>query len=264
MSILLETKNLHLASADKILCCDLNLQIKSGEIWGILGPNGSGKTTLLHALANLRAPQQGEIFLRQKKLSSYNSKQRAQRLGILFQESTEIFSQTVFEFCLAGRHPHLSQLGWESNADKDIALQALTQMQLEKFASRKVETLSGGERRRLNIAALLTQTPEIFLLDEATNHLDLQHQAAILQHFKKLARETSVTIVATLHDINMAQYFCNKVLLLMSDGESLQDTPQEIFTQTNLQRLYQQNLHAIHFANQNYWLPEYQTTEEPI
>jgi iron complex transport system ATP-binding protein len=257
MNILLDIRKLELVITDKIICRDLNFQIQAGEIWGILGPNGCGKTTLLHALANLHPLTTGEIFLRERNLSSISIRERAQQIGILFQDSSDIFSQTVFEFCLAGRHPHLNQFAWEDAADKNITRQALAFMQLENFSERKVETLSGGERRRLSIAAVLTQTPTIYLLDEPTNHLDISHQTRTLKHFKKLAAKNGVAIIASLHDINMAQYFCDKVLLLMPEGNILQGEPQTIFNKENLERLYQHPLHAICSNHQTHWFPEY-------
>jgi iron complex transport system ATP-binding protein len=177
----LTAQNLTVHISNQIICQQLNLTLKRGDICGILGPNGSGKTTLLHTLANLHPVHAGEIFLDNQLLTELKPNAIAQKLGILFQDTSALFSQSVLEFCLTGRHPHLSRLAFESANDKAIALAALTRMDLDKKLSQAVHTLSGGERRRLAIATLLTQTPQIYLLDEPMNHLDIRQSCTILK-----------------------------------------------------------------------------------
>lgn len=254
---LLTTHNLTVAIANQLICRDLNLTLKSGEICGILGPNGSGKTTLLQTLANLHPAKTGEIYLRRKPFSALSTKQIAQQLGILFQETTALFSQTVFEFCLTGRHPHLTRFGFENEVDKQITAAALQTMQLENKSTQKVQTLSGGERRRLAIATLLTQAPQVYLLDEPMNHLDIRHQMQVLNHFKYLTQTTSATVMLSLHDINIAQNLCHRIILLFNDGSFLQGSPMDVLTEDNLSRLYQYRLTKTWVKSQQVWLPDY-------
>jgi iron complex transport system ATP-binding protein len=121
------------------------------------------------------------------------------------------------ESVLIGRHPHLSFWQWETANDARIARDALAAVDLADFATRRTDTLSGGERRRVAIAALLAQQPGIFLLDEPTNHLDPHHQLAVLSLFRQLADKGS-TVIATLHDPTLAARFANRALLLFGDG----------------------------------------------
>ncbi len=255
MKNLLAAKNITLAIADKILCRDLNLEIRAGDVWGILGPNGCGKTTLLHALARLHSVKQGDIFLHDKKISAFSGKELSRRLGILFQDTQESFSQTVQEYCLTGRHPHLSHFAWENTDDKKIAAQALKQMELENKLTQQIHTLSGGERRRLSLATVLTQTPSVYLLDEPTNHLDIYHQIKVLNYFKTLAETQAIGVMMSLHDVNMAQRYCNKVLMLFDNGETLQGTPLDVFTTENFSRLYQHSFRKGIVENISCWLP---------
>ncbi len=257
MSLQLATKNLTVSIANKTICCDLNLQINPGETWGVLGQNGSGKTTLLYTLIGLHPHSQGEIWLQDKKLLSLSVKQRARQIGILFQDSQDTFSPSVLEYCLAGRYPHLTNFSRENSEDLTIAKQALADMQLENKLTQQIHTLSGGERRRLAIATLLTQAPQIYLLDEPTNHLDIHQQIHVMNHFKKLAVQNSIGIILSLHDINMAQYYCDKILLLFGNGEFLQGTPTEMLTEKNLSHVYQHPLQAISTNKKYVWIPEY-------
>lgn len=236
---LLHTQNLQITIGKKIICRDLTLQIRAGEIWGILGQNGSGKTTLLHTLARLHPAMRGEIWVGEKKLKALSIKSLAQQIGILFQDFNDTFPQTVWEYCLAARYPHLAYFKKESAKDKDIVTQALQTMELCELIERKITQLSGGEKRRLALAAILAQTPLVYLLDEPTNHLDVRYQFHVLNQLKNMATTQTVAVMMSLHDINLAQQFCNRILLLFADGYVLQGCPEETLTQENLTRLYQ-------------------------
>lgn len=250
---LLETQNLTLRISKNTLCENLNLQVKHGEIWGILGSNGSGKTTLLKTFAGLHIAK-GEIRLNGKSLSSTPIKEMAQIVGILFQESRDVFPLTVSEYCSSGRYPHLNYLGWETTEDRHILQQALIDMELTALSTQNILTLSGGERRRLSIATLLAQSPQLYLLDEPTNHLDLRYQIKILNHFQKLAQSKSVSIIMSLHDINLAAHYCDRILLLLGNGQYLSGTTKNMLNEENLSYLYQ---HPITHLYQKHWLPRF-------
>lgn len=232
-------KNATITIAHKIICQQLNLELRPGEMWGILGPNGSGKTTLLHTLAGLHAITSGDIWLGPDKLTTLSPKKIAKQLAILFQDTHPIFPQTVWDYCLDARYPHLSYFKKMSEQDQAIVEHALQIMELLPFKQQLITRLSGGEKRRLAIAALLAQTPRIYLLDEPTNHLDIRHQLSTLRHFRDLAEKKSAIVMMTLHDMNLAQQFCNRVLLLFPDRSTIQGNTSDILTTENLTRLYQ-------------------------
>ena len=255
MNCLLETKNLTVRIANKIICRDLNLHIKAGETWGIIGPNGSGKTTLLHSLANLLPVLSGNIFLQEKKISCLSQKDIARQLGILFQDSNDIFPQSVFEFCSSGRYPHLRYFSFGNKQDEKIVKDALSVVDLDQHLSQKIHTLSGGERRRLDIATLLSQSPTIYLLDEPTNHLDIRYQIKIVDHFKQLTKTAPISVVMSIHDINLAAHYCDKILMLFGEGEYLTGDPSSLFSEKNLERLYQHRFQKITKDTKSIWTP---------
>ena len=238
---MLTTKNLTLTIAKKTLCRDLTLEIQPGEIWGILGPNGCGKSTLLHTLAGLLAAN-GEIILHGKKLADLSRKTIARHIGILFQQCHDLFPQTVYEFCRSGRYPYLNYFGWENEKDTDIVHQALETMELTELKHKNIQHLSGGERRRLSIATLIAQTPTLYLLDEPTNHLDLRHQVKTLTYFRSIANSQSISAFISLHDINLAAQFCDRILMLTGDGRFILGQTKNMLTEENLSFLYQQPL----------------------
>lgn len=236
--MMLQANHLTVEIANKIICRDLNWQVFAGEVWGILGANGSGKTTLLHTLAKLHDGFFGELFLRKNDIHSYTQKEISQQMGILLQDTQAHFPRSVFDYCIEGRYPHLSYFTRLSEADFSIAKIALQDMDLIAQADQNVQTLSGGERRRLAIATLLAQTPQVYLLDEPTNHLDWRHQVKVLNHFKSLAQHQANAVIMSLHDVHLAQQFCHKILMLFGDGSYLQGDTQQVLTVENLSRLY--------------------------
>lgn len=252
---MLTTHNLELQLGGKTLCKDLNLHFNGGEIWVLLGQNGAGKTTLLHTLAGLRAANSGEIMLAGEALQSLSPKKRAQRLGLLFQDSTDNFPASVLESVLIGRHPFLGPLALESEQDKQSAEAALAAVGLADFGHREIMSLSGGERRRVAIAALLTQNPRIWLLDEPNNHLDLHHQISILDLLQKKISATQACLLMSLHDVNLAARYASHGIMLFENGEHAQGPLPELLNTDNLQRLYRHPIKIIQGDDRAVYLP---------
>ncbi|MCW9056835.1 MAG: ABC transporter ATP-binding protein [Gammaproteobacteria bacterium] len=253
---LLQTKNLTISIASTRVCTDLNITIEAGEIWAVLGRNGIGKTTLLHTLARLHQPLSGEIFIADNNIQKMNRKQIAQKMGLLLQHHEDAFPSTILETVLIGRHPYISQWQWESQQDQDIAMDALKQVDLHRLAQRQINQLSGGERQRVAIATLLTQNPDILLLDEPNSHLDLNYQISILDHICQHAKQNHHTVIMSLHDINLAARFCDHVLLLSGEGENQHGLTDEILQEELLEKTYQHPISIINSNNSRIFLPK--------
>lgn len=236
---LLQTRALSLRIGEKQICQNLNLSVQRGERWGVLGINGVGKTTLLHTLAGLRAPLAGEINLNGAPLTSLSRRQTALICGVMLQDSDDAFPASVLETALIGRHPHLKPWEWESAEDERLALVALEAVGLQTMTQRLTHTLSGGERRRLALASLLTQDSPLMLLDEPVNHLDMRHQIAMLDLLTQQVAAHHKSWVMVLHDVNLAARYCDHLLLLLGEGEILQGAVEEVLNESNLVRLYQ-------------------------
>jgi iron complex transport system ATP-binding protein len=241
----LETKDLAITIGNKPVCNKLDLQIELGQSWGILGSNGSGKTTLLHTLAGLRAPTEGNIFLVDKSLANLSRHKIARKIGILLQHSEDSFPVTGLQMVLAGRHPFLGAWQWETQEDIAFARHFLTLMGLEKLENRLLTSLSGGERRRLAIATLLCQAPNLYLLDEPTNHLDLKHQVEILNYFKGLADTREKAVMMVLHDVNLAARYCTHVILVDGQGQCTAGSASSLLEKSRLESIYHHPLHEL-------------------
>ena len=181
----LEIKSLTLRIEDKILIRDLNLAVNSNERWGLLGRNGAGKTSLLHTIIGIKKYNSGSIQIDGKEVSSLARSYVATRVGILFQEGIDTLPGTVFETVMLGRHPHVQSILKDDPRDIEIARGALRDLNLDGLEERQVDTLSGGERQRLALAMLITQMPQLYLLDEPSNHLDVANQVQLLGHLQR-------------------------------------------------------------------------------
>jgi iron complex transport system ATP-binding protein len=233
----LSTRSLGVHVEGRQLVSELSVEFGTGELTVILGRNGCGKTLTLHTLAGLRRPQQGVVRLDGAPLERLRRRAIARRVGVLMQDPEESFATTALEAVLVGRHPHLAAWQWETTEDEQLAKRALERVQMAEFAARSTDTLSGGERRRVAIAALLAQAPRIYLLDEPTNHLDPHHQMAVLELFREQAN-AGCTVIATLHDPTLAARFADRVILLFGDGRWVEGAARATLTSTALSELY--------------------------
>jgi len=216
-SPVLECRSVTVRVPGRDLVRELHAAIRPGRVLALLGRNGAGKSSLLHVLAGIAAPADGEVLFAGRPLAAWPRRDLARQLGLLMQASEDPFPGTVLDTALVGRHPHIDFWQWESDADRAAARRCLAAMDLEGLEARDVGTLSGGERRRLAIATVLAQDPQVFLLDEPIQQLDPQHELDVLRRFRALA-EAGRTVVLSLHDPGLAARFADDVLLLFGDG----------------------------------------------
>ena len=254
-AILLETRGLDVRIGGKEVCRGLDLAIRPGDCVALLGANGVGKTTLLHTLAGLRPAAAGEVLLDGAPLASLPRRRVAQRLGLLMQQPEDSLPATVLETALIGRHPHLDFWRWESHGDVAIARRALKSVGLEGLEQRAQTSLSGGERRRLDLATVLVQDPATFLLDEPAGQLDLHHQLALLGQLQRLAAQEGRALFMSLHDINLAARFCNRILMLFGDGSSAHGESAEMLQPETLSRLYRVPVRVLPWEGGKAYLP---------
>lgn len=237
---LLETRGLALRAGPRTLVRGLDWRVAAGERWCVLGPNGSGKTTLLHTLAALRPPAEGQVHWCTRAASDWPPEEAARFRGLLPQQLHDPFAALAIDVVLLGRHPHRPRGAsgfWEDNDDRTIAEAALQAVDAHELSLRDVTTLSGGERQRVAIAALLAQQTTLMLLDEPTAHLDLRHQAQVLQHLRTATADGRAAIVA-LHDLAHAARWATHVLLLDGSGNVRCGPAREVMDEASLSQAF--------------------------
>jgi iron complex transport system ATP-binding protein len=233
---------------------NLDLDVRGGECWAVVGPNGAGKTTLIATLAGLRPATAGSIAYDSDALETLSPRERARRRGYLPQDSVDHFPASVQETVLVGRHPHLGRFEWESAADLARASAALARFGLGGFETRDVRTLSGGERRRVALAALVAQEPGLMLLDEPSSHLDLGQQVAALDALAALARERGTALVMVLHDLHLALRYADHAIAL-GGGRAVTGRADEVLTADALSALFGHRLAAVGTGSTRTLLP---------
>jgi len=224
---------------------DVSLAAAPGEMLALLGPNGSGKSTLLGLVAGIRRPTAGRVLLDGQELGQIPPRARARRIALVGQTASVPFAFTVREWVSLGRTPYLSPLRGEQTADRAAIGQAMDAAEVTGLADRLVGEISGGERQRAALALALAQEPDVLLLDEATAHLDLHHQASLLGLVRRLNEERGLTVLAALHDPNLAALWFDR-LVLLHDRRVLADGPgSEVLTEETLERAFQAQVRVI-------------------
>ena len=237
----LKDLNFHYSSLAQPTLQKISLEIEAGQMTVILGPNGSGKTTLLKLLLGLLRPQKGQILLDGCPLEEMSARERAQKMAYLPQNSPARHQIAVSEVIKMGRYPWRSRFSAWTGRDQGAYERAVILAGVEALLKRNYLQLSGGERQRVLLARAICQETPWLLLDEASANLDLAHQIEIFNVLKTL-QEEGLSIVAVLHDINLAARYGQESIFL-KDGQLMQKTdPSDPFAAADLSRLYNLNL----------------------
>ncbi len=237
-STVLAVQDLSLRLGSKQILSGVSFKVRRGEYLSIVGPNGAGKTTLLKCIDRLLGGGTGRIEVFGRPLESYRRKELARRLSYVPQADGRVFPFTVRQFVLMGRYPYLSPFTSVDKEGWQAVVEALALTGTEEFAERRLETLSGGERQKVYIAAALAQGADILLLDEPTTFLDYRHQAEIRRVLARVNRSSGVTIVCVTHDLNRAALDSDRILALGGGRVVFCGTPAEIMQPEVLQRIY--------------------------
>jgi iron complex transport system ATP-binding protein len=223
---------------------DVSIAVRPGELLAIVGPNGAGKSTLLRVLNGSLAPRRGCVKLFGRTLETYERRELARMLASVPQDNQVAFRFTVLEIVLMGRAPHLGSFHLESRHDLDAAYAALEHFGLSELVSRPIQETSGGERKRVFLARALAQEPRVALLDEPAAFLDLRHVAEIFVRFRQLCAERKLAVIATLHDLNAAALYADRVILLKDGAAVASGEPSEVFTADNLRNVYETEVYV--------------------
>jgi iron complex transport system ATP-binding protein len=234
----LEMQNVSLGYNHQPVLQHISLKAAPGELVGLIGPNGCGKSTIIKALSRVIQPLSGKILFDGKDVSETTRKELARLVGVVPQMPLLPSTFTAFEIVLMGRNPHLGLFQSESQRDWVIAWQAMKKTATDRLAGRRVNELSGGEIQCLLIARVLVQETKVILLDEPTANLDIGRQVEVLDLMKKLCVENSLTVLAALHDLNLATQYCNRLFLINGGRIHAQGTPPEVITDRNIKEVY--------------------------
>ncbi len=258
MSVL-ELRNATYAYADgrRPAVADASLAIEPGSLVGIAGPNGSGKSTLLKMIARVIEPRSGSILLRGVDARRWKRKEYAQRVGYLPQESDPVFPMRALDVVLSGRAPFLGRFDWESPRDVEHARRALAECDAAGFEERFLDEMSGGERKRVELARVLAGEPELILLDEPLAALDLSHAQQLARLLRTIARRGDRTVVFVSHELNWSAALAERTIV-MREGHIVADGPPvEVFNELLLREQFGLDARVIEVEGRHWVVPRH-------
>lgn len=251
----LELKSAAKAYGDHMALRNIDFTVRPGEWWAIVGPNGSGKSTMLHLLSGVLLPSSGTILIKGKPVREYSRRALSRLIAVLQQDGLPEIDYSVRDVVAMGRYPYQDWLGRDQADGEEVVDRVLEQLELSPFADRLLTELSGGQRQRVAIAKVMAQEPEILLLDEPTTYLDIHYQLQFMELLADWRRRTGITIVAVLHDLNLASLFCDRIYGLQAGESFMQGNPEECVTEEHLRSLFQVDPVMIHHPHHE--LPQF-------
>lgn len=231
----------------------ISFKLEQGEKLCILGPNGCGKTTLLKTISHIIS-YRGKITLDGADIASFSRKELAKKIALLGQGAQIYFPYTVYETVSLGRYAYAEGFFKNlSDEDKIITENILKKLDIWNIKNRIIDELSGGQLQRVFLARTLVQDPGIILLDEPTNHLDLKHQIELLEYLSIWAAENHRTVIAVLHDLNLARRFADTAALI-KDGELVSlGKCESIFSGKTLEDVYGLDIRTFMLESLKNW-----------
>lgn len=237
-NIIVNIKSLKFKYHQQQILNNINFKIEKKKIYSIVGPNGSGKTTLLKIIAKQLEAHVGKIEVAGESINFYKYKDFAKHVSLVPQNTSIITNFRNEEIVLMGRIPYLSPFTRESKKDHDIVREAMIKTNTVHIKNRGAEQISGGEKQRIILARALAQTAPIMLLDEPVSQLDIQHQINIMNLLRQLVNEKNLTVIAVLHDLNLASRYSDELLLLNKGNLISMGSPKIVLTSKLIQTVY--------------------------
>ncbi len=248
---MIAVKNFSCGYGKNVVIKNINLDVSAGQFVGLIGPNGSGKTTLIRGISGFIPPRTGVVMLDGRPIDKKDRKTLATRVAVVTQSDEDPVSFSVEEFVLMGRVPHWKGFQLlETLEDHQIAEKAMTLSGIRHLRNRAMGALSGGERQLASLARALAQEPEVLLLDEPTAHLDIGHQFQIMDLLRELNAE-GLTIVAVLHDLNLASFYCQHLILLHEGCVRREGSPRDVLTEEIINEVYQTSIEVREDPNRS-------------
>lgn len=213
----------------------ISIQLDPGHIVAVCGPNGAGKSTLIKCI-NRILPFKGRVWIAKKDINTLKRSQISKQIGYVPQDNVQVFSIPVFDMVMMGRRPYI---GWRSREkDREKVLEILELLSLSHLGFRDFNQLSGGQQQKVIIARALAQEPGILLLDEPTASLDLKHQLEVMTLMRALATEKKILVVMSVHDLNLAAWYADQILMLKKGKIAYSGTPAKVITPGNILSIY--------------------------
>ncbi|MDJ0270184.1 MAG: ABC transporter ATP-binding protein [Aigarchaeota archaeon] len=237
----LRSHKLKVGYPKRIVISGVELEVLPGEFIAVIGPNASGKSTLLKTLAGLLKPLGGVVYLDGREITRWRPRELATKLGVVLTERVNPGLMTAFEVVALGRYSYTGALARLTRRDKEIVLKALESVEAQHLANRRFNELSDGEKQKIMVARALAQEPQIIILDEPTTHLDARNKIEILLLLRRLAREKTITVIVSLHEVELSLRLADKLVIVRDGRAEVFNNPEEFIIETGVETLYLMN-----------------------
>ena len=234
----IEVRGLDVSLGGRTVLSDVNLCVERGQFVGLIGPNGAGKSTLLRTMSGYLSPDEGSVRIGSEDVNALSSRAASRLVATVPQEWSLSFSFPVRDVVAMGRTPHRGRIEPPRGADEEAVDRALSRTNVESMAGRPIDELSGGEKQRVILARALSQETPVLLLDEPTASLDINHQIRTLELVSELVRDGK-TIVAAIHDLNLAAHYCDELVLLSAGTVLSSGPPETVLTEERLRSAFE-------------------------
>jgi len=251
---MLKVENLSAGYDGADVIFDINFKADNGESLCVLGPNGCGKSTLLKSIARI-IDYRGNVLMNGENISTIPRKELAKKAALLSQSAQVFFPYTVYETVSMGRYAYSQGfLKTFSDQDKSIIENILKNLDLWDIKEHLIDKLSGGTLQRVFLARTLAQTPDIILLDEPANHLDLKHQIELLDFLKTWVKENNKILISVFHDLNMARQFGDNAIILKNGKITANGKIDEVLNSEILESVYEIDIHNFMRESLKKWI----------
>ena len=234
----IRTEKLSVGYRGKVFIGDINLCLKKGQIMTLIGPNGAGKSTILKNFTRQLMPIGGIVYIDGRAMKDMSGSELAKQVAMVMTQRIEPELMTCFDVVSTGRYPYTGKLGLLSESDRHKVNEALKLVQAAELAMCRFSDVSDGQRQRIMLARAVCQEPELMILDEPTSFLDIKHKLELLEILKKLVREQNMTVIMSLHELDLAQKLSDVVVCIRENKIDRCGPPQEIFTSEYIRDLY--------------------------
>ena len=225
----------------KPLIKEINIQLNKGEILTLIGPNGAGKSTILKSITRQLSLISGTVYLEQEQMSRMTNKEVSRKLAVVLTERMRPELMTCHDIVATGRYPYTGRLGILSREDEEKVEEAMRAVHAESLGSRDFNNISDGQRQRVLLARAICQEPDIIILDEPTSFLDIKHKLDLLSILRDMAKKKQITVIMSLHEIDLAQKIADKIICVKGDTISHFGKPEDIFEENMIKELYEIN-----------------------
>jgi iron complex transport system ATP-binding protein len=248
----LEVKDLEFGYGDVTILKGISMELAPSELLALVGPNGTGKSTLMRCIDKIITPRKGTVLVDGVDTAQMSSIERAKRIGYVPQGVSQVFPTTVFDTVLMGRHPYFGW--WSGKEDEDRVLDVLQMMELEEFAMRSINDLSGGQQQKVFIARALVQEADILLLDEPVSALDIKHQLEVMNTVRNIVKEKDISAIISIHDLNLASRYADRLLMMYGGTVFATGSSSEVLTKENLEHVYGVEAEVTDLANGRHYI----------